>query len=99
MPFDISGPHPDSEADDRFRVTAEVVGQRPERASGLVELGQGVGEAGVLRGVLAAQQATGGADIVFWAIGIAAAVAALAIGSLGLQAPDASASQQAATVN
>jgi len=24
MPFDISGPHPDSEADDRFRVTADV---------------------------------------------------------------------------
>jgi MFS transporter, AAHS family, 4-hydroxybenzoate transporter len=71
------------------------------RASG-VGMMLGVGRVGAILGPFAIgllQQVTGGADIVFWAIGIAAAVAALAIGSLGLQASDASVSQRAATVN
>jgi AAHS family 4-hydroxybenzoate transporter-like MFS transporter len=71
------------------------------RASG-VGMMLGVGRVGAILGPFVIgllQQATGGADIVFWAIAIAAAIAALAIGSLGVQAPDTSASQQAATVN
>jgi MFS transporter, AAHS family, 4-hydroxybenzoate transporter len=69
------------------------------RASG-VGMMLGVGRIGAILGPFVIgllQQATGGADIVFWAIGIAAAVAALAIGSLRLRAPDTSANPSAAT--
>lgn len=55
------------------------------RASG-VGMMLGVGRIGAILGPFVIgllQQATGGADAVFWAIGLAAIVAALAVGSLG----------------
>jgi AAHS family 4-hydroxybenzoate transporter-like MFS transporter len=56
------------------------------RASG-VGMELGVGRVGAILGpyvIGLLQQATGGPDAVFWAIGGAAIVAALAIGSLGM---------------
>jgi AAHS family 4-hydroxybenzoate transporter-like MFS transporter len=56
------------------------------RASG-VGMELGVGRVGAILGpyvIGLLQQATGGPDAVFWAIGGAAIVGALAIGSLGL---------------
>ena len=68
------------------------------RASG-VGMMLGVGRIGAILGPFAAgllQQETGGPDAVFWAIGAAALVAALAISSLGIRRADAATDAEAA---
>jgi AAHS family 4-hydroxybenzoate transporter-like MFS transporter len=69
------------------------------RASG-VGMMLGVGRVGAILGPFVAgllQQATGGPEAVFWAIGCAAFVAACAIASLGLRAADAPANATVVT--
>ena len=68
------------------------------RASG-VGMELGVGRVGAILGpyvIGLLQQATGGSDAVFWSIGGAALVSAIAIGSLGLARADSSAAIDAA---